>query len=121
LNDYIIFTKQFTIDEYKENLKKNIKNKIVIYEQNLEIAKTMNLEDPIAKNFPEINLVVNQPTDLFYKGSKVLSLQKLHLEVLLKNTDNIIFDYNPILHQASNPTLVTKSMYMSMFIAFVPG
>ena len=59
-----------------------------MYRQNLEIAKEINLENPILKSFSEGHSVVNEPTALFYKGSKVISLQKLHLEKLLKQTEN---------------------------------
>jgi hypothetical protein len=109
------------VDEFKEQLKESIKNEIKIYDQNLEIAKTINLENPILKSFAEGNTVVNEPQALFYKGSKVPSLQKYYLEELLKGTDNNTFNYNPILEQASYPTLVTKSASIFMTITFALG
>ena len=121
LNDYIIFVKQVTESEFKEQLKESIKNEIKIYEQNLEIAKTINLENPILKSFTEGNSVVNEPQALFYKGSKVLSLQKFYLEELLKETDIFALNYDPILEQASNATLITKSANTFAAIAFALG
>lgn len=123
LDDYIIFTKQVTENEFKNQLKERIKNEIEIYDQNLEIAKTINLENPILKSFAQGNTVVNEPQALFYKGSKVLSLKKHYLEELLKEIDNSnIFNYNPIIAKASNSTLVTKSSaIIFMSIAFAVG
>ena len=121
LNDYIIFTKQVSVDEFKKQLKKIILNEIEIYDQNLKIAKKINLENPILKSFAEGNSVVNEPQALFYKGSKVLSQQKFYLEKKLKEIDNYTFNYNPILEQASNPTLATKSPSNFMVTAFALG
>ena len=64
---------------------------------------------------------MNEPQALFYKGSKVLSLQKSYLEKLLKETDNNTFNFNLILERASNPTLVTKSASIFMTITFALG
>ena len=102
-------------------MKESIKNEIKIYGQNLEIAKTINLENPILKSFAEGNSVVNEPQALFYKGSKVLYLQKSYLEALLKEIDDYTFNYNPILEKASNPMLVTKSASVFMAITFALG
>ena len=121
LNDYITYTKKVLVNEFKEQLKEDIKNEIKIYELNLEIAKNINLENPILKSFAEGNSVVNEPQALFYKGSKVLSLQKSYLELLLKEIDNSTFNYNPILERASYPTLVTKSASIFMTTTFALG
>ena len=102
-------------------MKERIKNEIEIYDQNLEIAKTINLEKPILKSFPQGNTIVNEPEALFYKGSKVLFLQKSYLEVLLKEIDNNTLNYNHILKQASSPVLLTKSASIFMAIAFALG
>ena len=121
LNDYVIFAKQVTVDEIKKQFKDMIKNEIQIYDQNLEIAKRINLENPILKSFAEGNSVVNEPQALFYKGSKVLYLQKFYLEELLKETDNFALDHNIILEQAFNPKLVTISASILMSLAFALG
>jgi len=121
LNDYIIYIKKVSLDEYREQLKESIKNEIEIYDQNYKISKSINLENPILKSFAEGYSVVNEPQALFYKGSKVLSLQKSYLEELLKETDNSTFNFNLILEHASIPTLVTKSSSFFMVIAFAFG
>ena len=121
MNDYIIFIKQLTESNSKEQFIENIKNEIKIYNRSLEIAKKINLENPILKSYLEDNRFINEPDFLFYKGSKVLSQQKGYLEELLKETDNFTLNYNPILEQASKPTLVTKSANSPMAIAFALG
>ena len=121
MNDYIIFIKQLTESNSKEQFIENIKNEIKIYNRSLEIAKKINLENPILKSFVQGNSVVNEPVTLFYKGSKVLDLQKSYLEELLKEIDNFSLNYNPILEQASNATLITKSANTFAAIAFALG
>ena len=123
LNDYIIYTKKVTVDEFKKELIESVRIEIEIYDQNLETALSINLENPILKSFAEGNSVVNEPSALFYKGSKVLSQQKLYLMTLLKEIDNFTLNYNPILEQSSNTTLktVTYSPGILMAIAFALG
>ena len=53
-------------------MKLSIKNKITIYQQSLEKAKLINLENPILRSMNQTTLVVNEPNELFYKGSKIL-------------------------------------------------
>ena len=71
--------------------------------------------------FSDLIIIFATISFLFYKGSKVLSQQKGYLEELLKETDNFTLNYNPILEQASKPTLVTKSANSPMAIAFALG
>ena len=110
--------------KFKEQIIESIETEIKVYQQNLLIAKTINLENPILKSFAEGNSVVNEPSALFYKGSKVLSLQKSYLEELLKEIkeiDNNALNYNPILEQASDPKLLSKSPSFFMIIALALG
>lgn len=119
--DYVIFIKKITEYEFIDELRSAIKHELEVYRQNLEIAKEINLENPILKSFAEGNSVVNEPSALFYKGSKVISLQKMHLEKLLKQAENFTVNYNPMLENTSNPALVTKSSTFFTAIAILLG
>ena len=95
LNNYAQFTKKKTVFEIKKKLKSSIENKIVIYDHALEKAKLINLEDPILKSMKSQQQfqVVNEPTDLFYKGSKILSHEIIYLKRLLIKLENDQFHY----------------------------
>lgn len=121
LSDYVNYVKQITEIEFRKQLKLIIKNEIQSYNQNLEIAKKINLENPILKSFAEGNYVVNEPNALFYKGSKVLSLQIIYYENLLNEIESLVFEYNPILESPTKPSLVSKSViYLTTFM-FILG
>ena len=113
--------KQSTEVEFKKILKQNIENEIRLYNDNIDIAKEINLENPILKTFDTGNVVVNEPASLFYKGSKVLSKQKLNLDKLLKETENLNLKYNPIREKVSYPILITKQPFVFMAISFILG
>jgi LPS O-antigen subunit length determinant protein (WzzB/FepE family) len=101
LNNYVEFTKKKNITEFKKNLKITIENRIAFNEQAFEIAKLINLENPIIKSLDNQTQVVNEPEDLFYKGTKVLAQNIIYLKRLLQKLENDQFDYNPILDKAS--------------------
>ncbi len=113
--------KQSTEVEFKKILKQNIENEIRLYNDNIDIAKEINLENLILKTFDTGNVVVNEPASLFYKGSKVLSKQKLNLDKLLKETENLNLKYNPIREKVSYPILITKQPFVFMAISFILG
>jgi hypothetical protein len=101
LNNYVEFTKKNNIIEFKKNLKTTIANKIIFYEQALETAALINLENPILKSLDNQSQVVNEPEALFYKGTKVLSQNIIYFKRLLQRLENDQFNYNPILDKAS--------------------
>ena len=119
LNDYIIFAQQKTMTIFKQQLTQNIINEITIHQQHLEIAKKIDLENPILQSIGVG--VVNEPDALFYKGSKVLTQQITYLNKLLNETKNLTLDYNPILEQASSGSLITKSPIIYAVIALLLG
>jgi hypothetical protein len=121
LNDYIIFVKEKTEKIYIQQISYRINNHINIYRQNLEIAKKINLDDPILKSMNVGNAVVNEPTALFYKGTKVLSERLVHLNELLNKTKSITLGYNPILEKASNALLITRSLFTILAFFFWTG
>ena len=121
LIDYIFYIKQITVNSFKKQLKLTIENELEIYKQNLEIAKKIDLENPILKSFAEGNSVVNEPSALFYKGSKVLSQQIVYQEKLLDGIETFVFEYNPILESPTKPSLVSKSVTGIIYNAFALG
>lgn len=121
LNDYIVFSYKLTQDIFKKKILQYIFYEIEIFNHHLEIAKKINLENPIIKNSTEGNSVVNEPVALFYKGTKVLSQQKLYLEKVLTNVQNFNLNFNPIFQKASYSILVTKQPFVIASVAFVLG
>jgi LPS O-antigen subunit length determinant protein (WzzB/FepE family) len=116
LYDYIIYTKQKTESAVREELTKIIINNIKIYNQNLEIAKKINLQASI--NLMNIN---NDYNSLFYKGVEVLKLQIFHLNELLEQTKDLTLDYNPISEKASITNLAVISPLISIIFASILG
>ncbi len=122
MNDYIIFTNQVIIGEFREQLKKIILNEIEFYEHNLKIAEIIKFDDPIFKNFSNEGItLLNELAALYYKGSKILSQEKEYLEELLKETDNNTFNYDPILEQASDSKIISKSVFFFPVISLIMG
>jgi LPS O-antigen subunit length determinant protein (WzzB/FepE family) len=91
--NYSQFIKKKTVFEIKKKLKFSIENKITILQNALEKAKLINLEDPILRSMKQSNQVVNEPEDLFYKGSKILSQEIIYLKRLLIELENDQFNY----------------------------
>jgi LPS O-antigen subunit length determinant protein (WzzB/FepE family) len=121
LNDYIIFTQQMTIATFKEKLIQNILNEVNILQRHLEIAKSIDLEYPNIRSTIEGRAPVNNQDTLFYLGTKVLTKKILYLNKLVNDTKNTTFDYNPILEQATNPLLITKSPKIFAFLGLALG
>ena len=121
LKDYVFYTKQITVNSFKKQLKIIIENELEVYKQNLEIAKKIDLQNPILKSFAEGNSVVNEPSALFYKGSKVLSQQIVYLEKLLNEIETFVFEYNPILDSPTKASLVSTSVTVFIYNAFALG
>lgn len=115
LNDYVIFTKRQTNEQYKKEITLLLKNKIDYFSRNLDLAKKIQLKDPIyfkpeqlkKQNFP----LVVEPNSLFYKGSNILSLEvdylKNQIEQMSENFD--LEKYDPFQEKASSPELVSIS------------
>jgi LPS O-antigen subunit length determinant protein (WzzB/FepE family) len=102
LNNYAKFTIKKTVFIMKKNLKLSIENQITIFENSLEKAKLINLENPILNLTNQRAQVVNEPEDLFYKGSKILSQDIIHLKRLLIKLENDQFNFDFILDKPVN-------------------
>ena len=120
LNNYLEFVKKKNIIEFKKNLKSKIENRIVNTENALEIAKLIDLENPILKSLDQ-NQVFNEPEALFYKGTKVLSQSIIIDKKLLQKLENDQFSYNLILDKGTALKINTMSSYFfltGLFIGF---
>jgi LPS O-antigen subunit length determinant protein (WzzB/FepE family) len=120
VNSYILFIKDKTISEFNSKIKILTTNLLEDLESNLEIAKIINLNDPILKSSGGYQ-VVNEPDLLFYRGTKVLTQQKKYLNEFLLEGFSKNFDYNPILEKASNAKNVKNSSVIFILIGFFTG
>ena len=100
LNDYIFFTKIKTEKIIIEQLSDRILSEIKNYEQNLNIAKKLDIIKPLLVSEKNANLYLDN--QLFYKGTEVLTEQIMNLNDLLKRTKELKLNYNPILIKASS-------------------
>jgi capsular polysaccharide biosynthesis protein len=121
LNDYILFAQQEALIALKKKLEQHIVAEINLNHQNLKIAEKLNLHEPIINYFSNPLVLVYEPDRIFYKGTKVISEDILYLNNLLNKTRNLTLDYNPILEQASDAVLISKSPEIFAFIAFFFG
>ena len=121
LNNYVEFIKKKTLSETKKIFQLSIKYKINNLENALEKAKLINLEDPILRSMNQANQVVNEPEDLFYKGSKIISQELIYLKKLSIKLENDQFNYNAILDTASSPKLISKPKILLMFYGILFG
>jgi len=101
-NNYVEFKKKKTALELKKNLKLSIENNVTILENALDKAKLINLESPIIRSMTNSNQVINEPQDLFYKGSKIISQEIIYLKKLLIKLENEQFNFEIILDKSSN-------------------
>jgi len=124
LTNYIEFSKNKTINEFKKNLKFLIENRIDL---SLEIIKSFRPEDPkliIGKNTEETAFA-----DVVNKDSKLLSLEIIYFKELLLKLEIDKFNYNHLLNSASFTTsLYTRlhplimsllGIFFGIFLSFV--
>jgi LPS O-antigen subunit length determinant protein (WzzB/FepE family) len=107
LNKYVEFTKKKTIVELKNNLKLTLLNTINNQKEALEIAKKIQLENPIIKVIDQ-QRVVNVPETLFY-GTKVISENLNNLNKRLIKLENDQFVFNIILQKPMTLPIDRKS------------
>lgn len=120
LENYVYFVKEIAIEELKIHLKSSISNILENYYDELKIANEVKLENPLILNTLNSSIpinkenvsgrVVNEPNDLFYKGSKVLKNRIKSLEKTYEHLDLNKFEYNPILDRAGSPKILPKEI-----------
>ena len=124
LNEYIIYCKDIALSEFNEQKQIQLKNVILVYEQNLEIALTLGLSNPLIQNSVERNTtqLVGEPAGVFYQGTMVLEKRINNLKKLLKEFENKN-DYNPILDHAvivnSNMVNVITYPFLGLIIGII--
>jgi len=117
LNKYVGFIKKKTIVEFKNNLKLTFLNTINNHQEALEIAKKIQLENPIIKS-TNLQQVIIEPEGLFYKGTKVISENLNSLNKKLVKLENDQFNYNIILQKA----LTSKNpINLPLYLYFILG
>jgi len=121
LNNYLDFIKKKNITEFKKNLKLIIENRINAFQNALETAKLINLENPILKSPGNQNQVVNEPEALFYKGTKVLSQSIIIDKKLLQKLENDQFNYDLILDKGIAIKINTMPSYSFFLIGLLIG
>jgi LPS O-antigen subunit length determinant protein (WzzB/FepE family) len=125
LNKYVEFIKEKTIVEFKNNLKLTLLNTINNHQEALEIAKKIQLENPIIKTTNQ-QQIVNEPEALFYKGTKVISENLNYLNKRLIKLENDQFNHNIILQKAltiknpiSLPLYFALGLILGSFLSLV--
>ena len=124
-NKYVEFIKKKTIVEFKNNLKLTLLNIINNHQEALEIAKKIQLENPIIKTTSQ-QQAVNEPEALFYKGTKVISENLNYLNKRLIKLENDQFNYNIILQKALTlknpinlPLYFALGLMLGLFLSLV--
>ena len=82
LDQYVNNTLDQTKKIFKNQIKLTIINTIKVQKKNLEIAKGINLQNPIIQFLYEDkdSAIINEPSELFYKGVKVLNRKIIELK-----------------------------------------
>jgi LPS O-antigen subunit length determinant protein (WzzB/FepE family) len=120
LNKYVEFIKKKTTVEFKNNLKLTLLNTINNHQEALEIAKKIQLENPIIITSSQ-QQVVNEPEALFYKGTKVISENLNYLNKKLIKLENDQFNYNYIIDKGIITPINTMSLYFYFQIGLFVG
>jgi LPS O-antigen subunit length determinant protein (WzzB/FepE family) len=123
LNNYTEFVKKKNIIQLKKNIKLSIENRINNTIDAFEIAKSINLENPISLSSAEKNQnqEAKEPISLFYKGTKVLSKSIIIDKKLLQKLENDQFNYNHILDKAITTSINPVSSYFYVLTGFFIG
>ena len=123
LNNYIEYTKIKTQTEFKNKLKLVFLNNLLQYEQALEAAELINLDNPILlKSMPhQQSAILNEPEALFYNGTKILKQQIINKKKLILNLEADKFNYNPILDKASAPETMVKNQFLKTLAGLIFG
>ena len=116
LKNYVTFTKDKTLIEFKEKLKVLISNYIIQYEISLDLARSINQENPF------LGIIeVTGPGPFFYRGNKILSKQITELKKTLANLDSQKFNYDHIFQEPSSKLKVGWSMSRYSLLGLIFG
>ncbi|MDA9152162.1 hypothetical protein N9O06_01985, partial [bacterium] len=115
LNDYFSFTKMIAETEAREMLLSDLQNLVLIYKQQMQIAKDIDFVNPMPRVIPRTY------NNLFYKGVKTLNIELQIIEESINQIENISLNYNVIIDQASKPIRISKSNLFFVFFGFATG
>ena len=79
------------------------------------------MENPILRSLNSQSQVVNEPTDLFYKGSKILSQEIVDLKKLLIKLENEQFNFEIIVDKPLNSPVMKMSNRVYFAIGLMLG
>ena len=119
LNFVLLVKKQWKafVNKRQKFIEKLIKD----HNRALDIAFRIKQTEPLLKSLVEGNSVISEPTALFYKGTKVLEQQILHLEEDLNYLSNSKFDYKVVLDRPSGKVLANNQLYKNLFKGLLFG
>jgi LPS O-antigen subunit length determinant protein (WzzB/FepE family) len=120
-NKYVEFINKKTIVEFKNVTKLSILNTINNHQEALEIAKKIQLEDPILKTTAAQQQAVNEPEALFYKGTKVLLENIVNLNKKLIKLENDQFVFNIISEKSMTLPSDPKSLPLYFALGLMLG
>lgn len=98
LQNYVDYTNNKTLNFFKDQIKFSLNSEIVKLENELKIAKLLNIVNPTLHNNAAL---AAEPKSLFYLGSKVLSLQIGDLKANYDKLENFKSNFNIIIDRPS--------------------
>jgi hypothetical protein len=122
LEDYIVFTQKEILTIFKKRLIQKIIDYDTIIKINFEIAKNINLVDPIPLYENKKSSVdVYETSKLFYSGTKLLSQQSKYLNILINQIESSKIEYDPILQKSSKELLIFNPPKLFASMGFLLG
>ena len=122
LDEYIIYSKNIAMSNFKDQIRYQINNIILLYEQNLEIALNINLSNPLIQSLDGKlqSSLLDEPANIYFQGALVLQKRISHLKILLKRLDGKFY-YDPILDISAVVGSNTKNLIMYPFYGLLIG
>jgi len=121
LDDYIVFTQKEILTIFKKRLIQKIMDYDTIIKINFEIAKDINLVDPIPLYENNSSIDIYDTSKLFYSGTKLLSLQSKYLNALINQIEYSKIEYDPILQKSSKELLISNPPKLFASMGFLLG
>jgi hypothetical protein len=117
LNDYILYTNQIVGMDMAEIYSRNTQELILIYNEQIKLAKQLNYEFPQ----PGYNFEPQNFKNFFLKGFKVLNYELQKFEQMKDKYESFNQGFNPILEKASEPIQISKSALFFTLFGFTTG
>lgn len=108
LTDYIVFVQKNNLKDLKNDLKYFAELAIRDLEKALQIAKSIDLTDPVLKSKSQSQILTYEPLSLFYRGTKVLTQQINYLEIFKEKIEFEQFNYDPFLEKPLKAPFVNQ-------------